>query len=222
MKLPLMLSLPFIVFGFDLNFSKEFTKSLTPNELTSDVRVVVESKDEKSVLSNLNKYNDFLKDYDDVEKSNVSMSVTPKYSYKDGTSTFIGYNGVLNYTVSSKKSKEVKKFLEEFYSLEKVEGVSLQMPTMRWQIDSKMYEKATSELKIDSIIWAKEYAKELSDEINEECEVEAINLGGNFTRPMNFRSEAIMYKSDSAMSVPIVENLEQDITIQANILLECK
>jgi len=222
MKLPLLLSLPLLVFGFELNFTKEFSKSLLPNELTSTIKVVVEDKEEKEVISSLNMYNKFLTKYDKVKKSNLSISITPKYSYKEGQSIFEGYNGVLNYTVSSNKSSHIKEFLEKFYELKEDTSHSLLMPTMQWKIDDKSYEKELEDLRLDAIIWTNNYAKELSAKINHLCSVKQINISPNFARPSHYSSDMVMLKSSKNINMPILEKVDETITISPSIVLECK
>lgn len=222
MKLPLILSLPILVFGFELNFNKEFSKSLLPNELTSSVKVVVENKEEKEVIAGLNIYNKFLKKYDKVKKSNLSMSITPKYSYKEGESNFQGYNGVLNYTVSSNKSADIKKFLEKFYELKEDASHVLLMPTMQWKIDDEKYEKELEDLRLNAIVWTNNYAKELSKKLNQKCSVRQINISSNFARPVNYSNDMVMLKSSERLEIPVLEKIDQTISIKPNISLECK
>lgn len=221
MKLPLLLSLPALIFGFELNFTKEFSKVLLPDELTSNIKVVVQNEEEKEVISSLNQYNKFLKRYDDIEKSNVSMSITPKYLYKNGQSIFVGYNGILNYTVSTKESPKMKEFLENFYTIKEENTTSLLMPTLQWKINDKVYEEQLDSLRIDAIIWGNNYSAELSRKINKSCSLKNITVNGNFSRPVMYANETRMLKSNK-VEMPIVEQVNETITITPNFTLECQ
>lgn len=222
MKFPILLSLPLLVFGFELNFSKEFSKSILPTELSSTIKVVVENQEEKEVISSLNQYNKFLTKYDKINKSDISMAITPKYIYKDGQSIFMGYNGVLNATVSSTKSSKIKEFLEEFYSQKEENNVSLLMPALQWRINDKVYEEELDQLRFDAILWAKSYSNELSKKLNNKCHVKNITLNGNSRTPMMYASEVKMLNTRSKIEMPITEKVNETITIQPHFTLECQ
>lgn len=222
MKLPLLLALPIAIFGFELNFSKEFSTSVLPNELTSSVRVVVENKDEKEVMSSLNIYNRFLTKYKKVKKTDLSMSITPKYSYKDGVSSFQTFSGVLSYSVTSEKSSEIKEFLEKFYELKDDESHSLFMPSIKWKIDDKAYENELEKLRLNAIVWTNKYAKDLSKELHLSCLVTKIDISSNISRPISYSNDMLMLRSSKKVDAPILEKVNQTIMIKPNISLECK
>jgi hypothetical protein len=222
MKLPLLFSLPLVVFGFELNFTKEFSKSLTPTELTSSIKVVVENEDEKEVISSLNQYNNFIKKYDEVSKSDISISVTPKYGYKDGLSYFIGYNGILNYTVSSEKSSNLKEFLESFYSLKHDNTTYLHMPTLQWKINDKVYNAQLDQLRLEAIEWGSNYSIEMSKKLNKQCTLKEISINGNFARPLMYNSEVKMAKNSNKMEIPSVEQVDEIVSIQPSFSLVCQ
>lgn len=222
MKLPLLFSLPLIAFGFELNFTKEFSKSLTPTELTSTIKVVVENEDEKEVISSLNQYNDFIAKYDEINKSNVSVAVTPKYGYKDGLSYFIGYNGVLNYTVASSKSSKLKEFLESFYSLKHSNTTYLHMPTLQWRINDQVYNGQLDQLRLDAIEWGNKHSLELSKKLGKQCSLKEISVNGNFARPLMYNSEVKMAKSSNKMEIPSVEQVDEIVSIQPSFSMVCQ
>lgn len=221
MKLPLLLTLPILVFGFELNFTKEFSKELIPDELTTNIKVVVQNEEEKEVISSLNQYNKFLKKYDEIDKSNVSMAITPKYTYKNGQSIFMGYNGILNYTISSKESSKIKEFLENFYSIKEENTTSLLMPTLQWKINDKLYEKALDQLRLDAIMWGNTYSQELSTKMNKRCSLKNITVNANYARPVMYASEARTLKSNK-IEMPIIEQINETITINPNFTMECQ
>ncbi|MFA6788268.1 MAG: SIMPL domain-containing protein [Arcobacteraceae bacterium] len=221
MKLPLLLSLPLLAFGFELNFTKEFSKSLVPSELTSTIKVIVDKEEEKEVISSLNTYNDFLKKYDEITKSNVSMSITPKYGYKDGLAYFVGYTGVLNYTISSNESSKVKEFFENFYAIKEENNTTSHMPALQWRINEKVYEETLDKLRFDAITWGNSYSAELSKKLNKQCSIKEIQINGNFARPIMYNSEVKMLKS-SKMEIPIVEQVDEIVSIQPTFNLVCQ
>lgn len=221
MKLPLLLTLPILVFGFELNFTKEFSKELIPDELTTNIKVVVQNEEEKEVISSLNQYNKFIKKYDEIDKSNVSMAITPKYTYKNGQSIFMGYNGILNYTISSKESSKIKEFLENFYSIKEENTTSLLMPTLQWKINDKLYEKALDQLRLDAIMWGNTYSQELSTKMNKRCSLKNITVNANYARPVMYANEARTLKSNK-IEMPIVEQVNETITINPNFTMECQ
>ena len=221
MRIPILLSLPLLVFGFELNFTKEFTKSLVPSELTSTIKVIVDNEEEKDVISSLNTYNDFLKKYDGITKSNVSMSITPKYGYKDGLAYFVDYNGVLNYTISSKESSKIKEFFENFYAIKQESNTTLHMPTLQWRINEKIYDDTLEQLRFEAITWGNNYSMDLSKKLNKQCSIKEIQINGNFARPIMYNSEVKMLKSNK-MEIPIVEQVDEIVSIQPTFNLVCQ
>ena len=52
---------PLLGFSYELNFSKSFSKNVNPDVLVTNVNIIVEKKDEKNVNSEIEKFNNFLK-----------------------------------------------------------------------------------------------------------------------------------------------------------------
>lgn len=116
MKKSLLLStVPFLLFGFEVNFSKNFSTKLIPNELSSNVTVSIEKNKEVDAISSLEKYNKFIKNYDSIGKESGRVSVMPLYQYKDGQSNITGYKATITYKLFTQESNEMTNFLTKLY-----------------------------------------------------------------------------------------------------------
>ncbi|WP_419770869.1 MAG: SIMPL domain-containing protein [Candidatus Marinarcus sp.] len=221
MKKSLLLStVPFLLFGFEVNFSKNFSTKLIPNELSSNVTVSIEKNKEVDAISSLEKYNKFIKNYDSIGKESGRVSVMPLYQYKDGQSNITGYKATITYKLFTQESNEMTNFLTKLYEKKSQESDSILISTLKWNIDSKTYEDKVNSLRLNVIKWALQYQKDLSLEINKRCSVKNISINES-NRPQIYMGEMRSLKVQSA-SVPIPsENLET-IEINPNIVLECR
>jgi hypothetical protein len=59
--LKIALFLPILGFSYEMNFNKSFSKNVNSDILVSNVNITVVKQDEKSVNSEIEKFNNFLK-----------------------------------------------------------------------------------------------------------------------------------------------------------------
>jgi hypothetical protein len=95
------------------------------------------------------------------------------------------------------------------------------MPTLQWKINEKIYEETLDKLRFDAISWGNNYCTELSRKLNKQCSIKEIQINGNFARPIMYNSEVKMVKS-SKMEIPIVEQVDEIISIQPTFNLVCQ
>ncbi len=223
MKLFLLLFVPLFVFGFEINFNKQFTSTIKPDKLSTRITVSVLKDDERYISPILNKFNEFIKDSNSVEKRGGMFSISPKYKYKNGHSRIIGYTGTLKYEIFSTDSDSINEFIKKVLNLKNDDDVSISISTLRWIVSKNKYTQTIEELRFKAIIWAKQYVSELGKELNSTCTVKKININSHNFRPV-YRSNKAMLMSASAMesSVPIPEKTKNTVTLKPTYVMECK
>ena len=82
-KLLPLLFLPLLSFSYELNFNKTFSKVVNPDLLNTYINISVEKKDELKVNTEIEKFNDFVKNNKSVTLKNGSFTLSPKYKYYD-------------------------------------------------------------------------------------------------------------------------------------------
>lgn len=220
MKKLLLLGLPFLVYGFEVQFSKTFTDEMLPDELSTSINISSVKKNEKDVLSSLDVYNKFIQKSNKIDKSSNSITLFPQYKYKEGEAIFLGYKGSINYKISTPKSKNMKEFLEAFYKLKHDNDLTLSLSALKWNFSKERMEKGEELLRLEAIKWSRDYAKTLSKDLRTQCTTKQININQNSSRPRVY--EMSMAKGNNDFSMPIPEHLNEEQTLNAHIILECK
>ncbi|RXJ98030.1 SIMPL domain-containing protein [Arcobacter sp. CECT 8986] len=209
------------LFSYDIHFNKSFEDSIKPDTLTTKLSIIVEAKKESSISNTLTKFNTFIKDVNSVDKNNGSLYIRPKYIYKDKSSQIDGYVGELNYDIASKDSKNINGFLSKILSIKKDDKTSIRVSNLSWKISQKSSENIISNLRIDSIIWAKDYANSLSKQLNSTCKVKEININSLYNPSILRMETRLMSAKSQANNLPIPDNSEKNIKLNANYTLEC-
>lgn len=222
MKKTMLLCVPFLMFGYDVQFSKTFSTSLLPNELSTSLNITSTMKSEKEVLSSLDVYTKFIKRVDYIAKESNRISLYPQYKYKDGKSTLIAYRGQVNYKIHTSENDAMKKFLEEFYEIKKMKEVSLSFSSLKWGFSKEMMNEIRDTLRLEAIKWSKNYAQTLSKELHSTCQLKNIGLNNANVQPRLYANDIAMAKSTKEFSMPMPEQLEDDFSIRANITMECQ
>lgn len=221
MKKLLFLGLPFLVYGFEVQFSKTFSHEMLPDELSTSINISSEKKNEKDVLSSLDVYNKFIQKSNKIEKSSNSITLFPQYKYKEGEAIFIGYKGSVNYKITALKSKNMKEFLEEFYEIKHDSDLTISLSALKWNFSKESMEKSEELLRLEAIKWSQNYAKKLSKDLRTQCSTKQIMINQNSVRPRVYANEMSMSKTSSNFSMPLPELLNEEQTLNANIILEC-
>jgi uncharacterized protein YggE len=208
--------------GLELQFNKEFSTLIQPNELKTMITIKSNKATEKEAISSLNQYNKVLKNSDNVTKKEGAISVYPQFEYKEEKSVFKHYSAQLRYELLFENSSEVKEVFDELYKIEKNNDTSISMGSLHWNINEATIKEKTDELQLEAIKWSMQYAKELSKEIGMVCEAKKMSINSNQSRPMLMRSNATMSKSSERLEMPILEKSEQEVSVVANIQMDCQ
>ena len=219
---------PLLGFSYELNFSKSFSKNVNPDVLVTNVNIIVEKKDEKNVNSEIEKFNNFLKNTKNITIENTNYNLSPKYEYTNNKSVFKGYVGDSRFVAKSEDATAINSFISDLVALKdsfKSNDLKLNISNLSWELSSKLQAKVMDELRLESLIWVDSYTKDLSNKIVKKCEVKNVNINEDFihntpkARMMSVSMDELSNSSNSDIS-PI--NSEQNIKINTNYILECK
>ena len=222
------LLLPILGFSYELNFNKSFSKNVNADVLVTNVNIMVEKKDENSVNSEIEKFNNFLKNTKNITIENTNYNLSPKYEYINNKSIFKGYVGDSRFVAKSEDATAINSFISDLVALKdsfKSNDLKLNISNLSWELSSKLQAKVMDELRLESLIWVDSYTKDLSSKIVKKCEVKNVNINEDFihttpkARMMSVSMDGLSNSSNSDIS-PI--NSEQNIKINTNYILECK
>lgn len=220
----LLLILPIFALSYELNFNNSFSKSLNPDILSSTVNISVTRENEKNANIEIEKFNDFLKNTKNITLKNTNYNLTPKYEYIENKPYFKGFIATINFVVESKDSSMINSFLSDllaFKDNQKKSDIKINISNLSWEVSEKLQNKIIDNLRLESILWIEDYAKEISKKSSKKCEIKSviINEDGNY----NFsRVKAVSFSTNSEnMNIaPILS--EQNIKINTNYILDCK
>lgn len=222
------LLLPILGFSYELNFNKSFSKNVNADVLVTNVNIMVEKKDENSVNSEIEKFNNFLKNTKNITIENTNYNLSPKYEYINNKSIFKGYVGDSRFVAKSEDATAINSFISDLVALKdsfKSNDLKLNISNLSWELSSKLQAKVMDELRLESLIWVDSYTKDLSSKIVKKCEVKNVNINEDFihttpkARMMSVSMDGLSNSSNSDIS-PI--NGEQNIKINTNYILDCK
>jgi predicted secreted protein len=223
MKKYLFLLIPFLLNAYEINFSKKFTKDLIPNILGADISIIVEEKKEKEVIERLDIFNNKIKEYKKVEKQLGSFNVRPQYQRSSNSPKIYGYKGTLNYKIETADALYMGEFISMITSLKEDRDTSVSLNNLSWRVKDDSYNVILDLLRLESIEWVENYAKNLSADLNRTCSVKEIDLRNNILH--TYRESVASLRIDSSLqkeNVPVPEVSQQKISITTNYKLECK
>lgn len=218
------LFLPTFLLSYDVSFNKKFSKSITPDLLTTYVNVTVENKDEFFINKEIEKFNSYIKNNDDIKKKNGSYTLSPRYKWVKNEQRFLGYAGNLRYTIESKNAKKLNVFIARLIEIKKTsaKGVKLNISNISWKISKDLHSNNLDSLRIEAITWAETYANSLSTTLSKDCQIKQVNINSasnNYPRTYMAMEAAPMAKSISNVT-PV--NSSKEISINPNFVMECK
>lgn len=215
-------------FSYEVNFNKSFSKSVNADSLVSNINISVEKDDEKSVNSEIEKFNDFLKETKDIEIKNANYNLSPKYVYEKNKSIFKGYLGENRFTIKSKDASKINDFLTNLTDLKDSidsKDIELRVSNLSWQVSAQLRDSTLNELRLESLLWVQNYAKSLSEKISKKCEVKNVHINESFAHPraMAMASNPALDSVKSFVSKEVAPiSSEESITINTNLVLDCK
>ena len=224
-KILATLLIPFVLFGFDISFDKKFEKQIVPDKLKTNITVTAVKISESEITPELNSFNEFISKSNNVEKRAGEFSVRPKYKYNKGQSTLIGYTGTLTYTIFSDNQKDMNNFIKSLLNLKNDKDISVSLSGLSWIVSKSKRSILVDDLRLESIMWAKDYATKISKDINSNCKVKNITISSGNYNPVyrNSRADVMMLSSTKHESnIPVPQANKNIVSIKPNYVLECK
>lgn len=218
----ILVLLPNLLLAYDINFSKSFSKTVTLDQISSYVSISVEKSDEKAVNKEIEYFNNFLSNKDDLTIKNINYYLMPKYEYIKDKSIFKGYNATLSFTTLANSGEKLNEFFTKLLDLKaKKPDVKINISNLSWEISSKLQTKIEDELKLEAINWIESYSKDLSAKIVRKCEIKNVNIYDNvgYVSAKSRVMEASMDNLSSNIS-PI--SSQENMSINANFVLDCR
>lgn len=223
MKRIALFLLPLSLFSFELNFSKTFEKEIMPDTLSTSIIIRVDSQNERHISKVLEKYNEIIKDNDEVEKRRGSLTIRPHYKYSSkNIPKIISYIGQLTYKVNSTSAYKIDKFINEISRINKERSTSITISSLKWSVKSETVQIANDIIRLEATQWALTYTRNLESDLRKKCKLEKVSLNSNRVNymPRMLSHSAQVTKSFSKAVVPEVNG--QKISSIVNISIECK
>ena len=203
------------LFAVNINFSKPFELELKPNILQAQISISVIQSSEKKVSDLLGKFSNFIENEKEIDKSGGNYNIYPQYNYENNKRYKSDYIGTINYNISSNYPDKLNQFLTNLYEKKTDNRTNINTNSLRWIMSEELKVGQIDKLRLDAILWADVYAKELSNSLSKVCEVIKIS----FISVDNFYSAPMREMKSSA---PVPTQDLQKITINPTFELECK
>ena len=212
--------LPSILFSYDLEFNKEFSEKINNDKLSTNIRVVINSKKEYFINESIEFFQEFIDDDTTITKRNGNYSLVPNYSYQNNKQIFVDYKGILSYNIQTSNPENLNEFISELNRIKNninKNEIQLSISNIKWIVSKELYDKSIDNIRLKSVNWIKDYIKSLDDN----CIVKNITINKNnrYLRSQSIRAIA-MNKSKNLNISP--SKTKQDIKLNVNYKLECK
>lgn len=215
--------LPVTLFSFEMEFNKKFTQELMADTLSANIIIRIDGKEEKIISKKLTKFNDEIKENDEVERKLGNFTVRPSYKYSStNTPKIVGYIGELRYSINSTNAQNINEFISNINNLKESRDTSITVSGLSWKVKDSTYDVALDILRLQAINWAEVYAANLSQELQKGCRVQNIRINSpRNISPLrsNYAMEAM---SSSKRNVPVPKADRQKLEINPTYKLECK
>ncbi len=221
MKWILVLILASGLFGYEIEFNREFSTKLKPDTLQANINISVKKPSEKEVLGVLGKFGNFISATKDINKSGGNYSIHPNYQYENNRRYRDGYQGNINYLISSKDADRLNKFIVEIESKKRDFGVDISINSVSWIVSEGRFKGVNDGLRLDAINWIESYAKTLSSTSGKTCSTKKISFTTqNKPYPMALPMRMETKMADYAPPTPEVK--DRKVTINPHFIMECK
>ncbi len=205
--------------AYTINFDKEFKLALKPDTLKTMLSISTLKPSEKEVLEKLTSFSTFISHYKDVDKKGGTYSIHPQYQYENNRRYKNGYQGMMQYQISSKQADDMNTFIANLHDKKKEFDVDISIENISWVLSDSQQKGQEDILRLKAIKWITQYANELSTTLHTTCKVRKISLSSpqmSYPRPMMLEAKAL-----SADSAPTPEQDQQVIAIHPHFELEC-
>ena len=218
-----------VLFGYQIEFQKKFSKETSNDEIISYISVYSKHKHQKNALNNLSKYKSLMKKNKDIKKLNIKQNTYPEYRYEKNYNrrVLVGYKATLSYTISAYDPTKISEYIEDLLKIKKYnENIQVTFSNLTYRVSKKKKEEIEDALRLEAIVWGKDYAMDLSAKVGQKCEATNIVINPNsYARGMQniyetFDESDMAIRSKIDVSVPTPS--DTSISIYSLFKFECK
>jgi predicted secreted protein len=219
------------VFGYELNFDRQFTKEVTKDKMRVNIYISTDNQTKHGLLNEMKAVLKFIKDDKTVKQTNYSQTTFPKYEYGIFLKNrqFSGYEGRVSFSVSSKDEKKIQNYIEKIINFNKTK-LKISLSRLGWVVSQKQQKAVKDQLILDTVIWAKRQLKVLKNKTNSNCKIAKIStraFSNEFQegfKERNRYSSRSYSKNKMAKNDSIVMPSKQLVNINLNMfyIFECK
>lgn len=222
MKLFNLLLLPVFGFGFQLEFTKEFSQQLPHDTLSANLTITIEDETEAIVNDRFKVFNKKIKEFSIVERELEKFNIRPKYRHITSTPKIIGYIGELRYQVDSYKAKDMHMFISELTELKRFRDTTVSVNNLSWSVKEDTYNVTLDLLRLEAINWGNTYAQNLSNDLNKNCVLEKVVIDRDKINDKN--NVNILYSNtlNNSKDLDVPDAKEERVTINPKYYVECK
>ncbi len=129
----------------------------------------------------------------------------------------------MKYTIYTKQSYEINRFIKSILKLKKDSDISISVGGLSWIVSKKKHSDVIEQIRLELILWAKNYSLKLSNETNSICTVKKINVNSHAYNRMYkaARSEVLMRHSDPS-NIPVPQLTQNTVSLTPSYVLDCK
>lgn len=225
-KIFLLMCLPFCLFSFEIDFSKDFQKKVVPDVLKANIDIEIFKYNDNRVNKIAENFNLLLKNNSKIIVKNSSYSLNPRYIYVKNEQKFVGYKGYLSIQIEGSKAELINEFILRLIALKNKldkNSIKFNIRNISWDISKKKKEVLTNELRLKAIEWGLNYTTELSNRLQCDCKIKVINIDNLRTfypkYSNSLRTENIESFEENDIT-PVKTN--EEFTISAMFVMECE
>ncbi len=221
MKLILVPILASGLFGYEIEFNREFSTKIEPDTLLANINISVKKSSEKAVLKVLGEIGNFISSTKDINKSGGNYSIHPIYRYEDNHRIKEGYRGDINYQLSSKDSDRQNGFISKLESKKRDKDIDISISSIYWIASEEKFKGTDDALRLAAFKWIKSYAVSLSRTLMATCSIKKASFSTNhlpYPMPLPMRMEA----KSVDITPPTPEVKDKKFSTNPHFILECK
>ena len=218
-----------VLFGYNIEFAKKFSKEISNDEITSYISVYSKHKLQKKAIYNLSKYKSLMEKNKDIKKLNIKQNTYPEYRYEKTTNRRVleGYKATLAYTISSDEPTKISEYIEDLLKIKKYgEDIQVTFSNLTYGVSKKKKAEIEDALRLDAIVWGKYHAMDLSVKVGQKCQPKEIIINPNsYMRPMQSTYRALGKSAmamESSIDVSMPTPSDTSISIDALFKFDCK
>jgi predicted secreted protein len=204
----------------EISFSKTFEASIKPDTLVSSLTFTSSKLSQELTTQKLTAISDYMSSIKNIKIEGGSYSINPHMVYENQKSYQDGYDGYVTHNASSKNSKELNKFIRDAQRAGEKEKLSVSVSNVAWNVSPEQNIDAFSDsLRVESILWARNYANKLSSKLSLSCSVSKIDfVSSGYAYPVAMK--AMVGENSDRAPTPMQD--DKKIQLNANVTVVCK